>query len=195
MKIRTLLLTLVVMASFGLAGCNDFGQVDQGRTVGFDPATKTVTFVQDVDHDQLNPNYSGSIVSFKLPVDPAEIGPLPKVGERVKLDLEKKCIILYNTQTKALETVPITIVDVQKDLGRNHPLVKGKAFPIIDKAKNSITEYSARQRSLVTFTVPESMIDLPPATWEAGDEVRLYYKEKGQALRFMNISKTNIYKK
>lgn len=195
MKIRTLLLTLVVMASFGLAGCNDFGQVDQGRTVGFDPATKTVTFVQDVDHDQLNPNYSGSIVSFKLPVDPAEIGPLPKVGERVKLDLEKKCIILYNTQTKALETVPITIVDVQKDLGRNHPLVKGKTFPIIDKAKNSITEYSARQRSLVTFTVPESMIDLPPATWEAGDEVRLYYKEKGQALRFMNISKTNIYKK
>lgn len=195
MKIRTLLLTLVVMASFGLAGCNDFGQVDQGRTVGFDPATKTVTFVQDVDHDQLNPNYSGSIVSFKLPVDPAEIGPLPKVGERVKLDLEKKCIILYNTQTKALETVPITIVDVQKDLGRNHSLVKGKTFPIIDKAKNSITEYSARQRSLVTFTVPESMIDLPPATWEAGDEVRLYYKEKGQALRFMNISKTNIYKK
>ena len=128
-------------------------------------------------------------------MDPAETGPLPNVGERVKLDLEKKCIVLYNTQTKALETVPITIVDVQKDLGRNHPLVKGKAFPVIDKAKNTITEYSPRQRALVTFTVPESMIGLPPATWEAGDEVRIYYKEKGQALRFMNISKTNIYKK
>lgn len=195
MKIRTLLCTLVAAASFGLAGCNDFGQVDQGRTVGFDPATKTVTIVQDVKHDQLNPDYSGSIVSYKLPVDPNETGPLPKVGERVKLDLEKKCIVLFNTQTKTLETVPITIVDVQKDIGRNHPLVKGKPFPIIDKAKNTVTEYSPRQRALVTFTVPDSMISLPPATWEAGDEVRVYYKEKGQALRYMNISKTNIYKK
>ncbi len=195
MKIRTLLCTLVAAASFGLTGCNDFGQVDQGRTIGFDPATKTVTIVQDVKHDQVNPDYSGAIVSFKLPVDPAEVGPLPAVGERVKLDLEKKCIILYNVQTKALETVPITILDVQKDLGRNHPLVKGKTFPIIDKEKKSITEYSPRQRALVTFTVPDSMVDLPPATWEAGDEVRIYYKEKGQALRFMNISKTNIYKK
>lgn len=194
MKIRTLLCTLVVAMSFGLTGC-DFGQVDQGRTVGFDPATQTVTIVQDVKHDQFNPDYSGAIVSYKLPADPKEMGPMPMVGERVKLDLEKKAIVLFNTQTKALETVPINIVDVQKDISKTHPMIKGKAFPIIDQAKKTITEYSPRQRALVTFTVPESMLNLPPATWEAGDEVRIYYKEKGQALRFMNISKTNIYKK
>ena len=27
------------------------------------------------------------------------------------------------------------------------------------------------------------------------DEVRIYYKKPGEALRFMNISKTDIYKK
>ena len=34
-------------------------------------------------------------------------------------------------------------------------------------------------------------------TWEAGDEVRIYYKPnaKHQALRFMNITQTNIFKK
>ena len=48
-----------------------------------------------------------------------------------------------------------------------------------------------------TFTIPADKIDLPPSTWEAGDEVRMYYKEnaKHQALRFMNITRTNIFKK
>lgn len=53
----------------------------------------------------------------------------------------------------------------------------GKTFPIIDKDKMSVTEYSARLQALVTFTIPADKIDLPPATWEAGDEVRMYYKE------------------
>ena len=35
----------------------------------------------------------------------------------------------------------------------------------------------------------------PDETWDAGDEARVYYKEEGKALRFMNISKTNIFKK
>jgi len=36
---------------------------------------------------------------------------------------------------------------------------------------------------------------MPENTWDAGDEVRIYYKEAGKALRFMNISKTDIFKK
>lgn len=196
MKIRTLLLTLVVVFSFGLAGC-DFGDVDQGRTIAYDANTKTVTFVQDAKHDQQNPEYNGQVVSFKLPSDPNEVGPLPVPGGRLKLDVEKKSVTIFNPETKTIEVVPVNILDVQQ-LGpnaRNHPLVKGKTFPMIDKAKGSITEFSPRQRLLVTFTVPENMLNLPPSTWEAGDEVRVYFKQKGQALRFMNITRTNIYKK
>ena len=86
---------------------------------------------------------------------------------------------------------------VATGIKRTHPKVHGKTFPIIDKDKMSVTEYSARLQALVTFTIPADKIDLPPATWEAGDEVRMYYKEnaKHQALRFMNITRTNIFKK
>ena len=48
-----------------------------------------------------------------------------------------------------------------------------------------------------SFLHPAEYLELPPSTWEAGDECRIYYKEnaKHQALRFMNVSKTNIFKK
>lgn len=194
MKIRSLLLTLVVALSFGLAAC-DFGTVDQGRTVAFDKAAWTVTIVQDVKHDQLNPDYSGGLVTFKLPSVPEEMGPEPVAGGRLKLDVDKKEIVIFNPETKKVETLPIEVLDVQKSLGRDHPLIKGKAFPVIDKEKGTITEYSARQKLLATFKVPVGMENLPPVTWEAGNEVRIYFKQPGQALRFMNISKTNIYKR
>jgi hypothetical protein len=48
---------------------------------------------------------------------------------------------------------------------------------------------------LVTFNVPEEYFNFPEYTWDAGDEVRIYWKEKGKAIRFMNISKTDIFKK
>ena len=71
----------------------------------------------------------------------------------------------------------------------------GKKFPIVDKDKKAITVYSGRQKLLVTFSVPEEYLALPANTWEAGDEVRIYYKEPGKAARFMNITKTDIFKK
>lgn len=194
MKIRTLLLTLVVALSFGLAAC-DFGQVDQGRCVAFDKNTQTLVMIQDVKHDQQNPEYSGVAVSFKLPADPLEIGPLPVPGGRLKLDVEKSMVVIYNPDTKAIENVAVKMLDVQKNIGKSHPMVKGKTFPVIDKEKFTVTEYSARQKILCTFQVSPEQMSLPAATWEAGNEVRIYFKQAGQALRFMNISKTNIYSK
>ena len=194
MNIRFLLVTLVMALTLGLAGCN-FGDVDQGRTVAFDKKAGVVTIVQDVKHDQLNPDYSGATVTYKVPVDPAEMGPEPVAGGRLKLDVDKKEITIFHPESKKVQVLPIEILDVQKNLGRDHPLVKGKAFPIVDKDKGTITEYSARQRLLATFKVPAGSENLPPATWEAGNEVRVYFKQPGQSLRFMNISKTNIYKR
>jgi len=48
---------------------------------------------------------------------------------------------------------------------------------------------------LVTISVPAEYFSLPDYTWDSGDEVRIYFKEQGKALRFMNISKTDIFKK
>lgn len=194
MKIRSLLLALVVALSFGLAAC-DFGTVDQGRTVAFDKKTGVITIVQDVKHDQLNPDYSGAVVTFKIPTDPAEMGPEPVAGGRLKLDVEKKQVVIYNAASKAVQTVPVEMLDVKRDIGRDNDLVRGKTFPVIDKAKGTVTEYSARQRLVATFKVPEDMMNMPPETWEAGNEVRIYFKQPGVALRLMNITKTNIYRR
>lgn len=194
MKIRTFLLALVVALTFGLVGC-DYGKVDQGRTVAFDKKTGMVTIILDAKHDQQNPEYSGAAVVFKIPSDPAEMGPDPVAGGRLKLDVEKKEVVIYNPNTKAIQAVPVEFTDVKKGVGRDSDLVRGKTFPIADKAAGTITEYSARQRLLATFKVPADMMNMPPATWEAGNEVRIYFKQPGVALRFMNITKTNIYRR
>ena len=196
MKIRNMLLMLVLALSLGLAGC-DFGQVEQGRCVAFDANAKTVTIVLDVKHDQRNPEYTGGIETYLLPSDPAEIGPLPVPGGRVMFDLDKGTVTIYDPAKKALEVINVEFTDKQMNIKPNHPLVRDKKFPIIDDANKTITEYSRRLQALVTFKVPEDKLHLPPETWEAGDEVRMYYKEnaKHQALRFMNITRTNIFKR
>ena len=73
--------------------------------------------------------------------------------------------------------------------------MKGKKFPLVEKDKKAITIYSGRQKLLTTFSLPDEYFALPDDTWEAGDEVRVYYKEPGKALRFMNITRTDIFKK
>jgi alpha-D-ribose 1-methylphosphonate 5-triphosphate synthase subunit PhnL len=80
-------------------------------------------------------------------------------------------------------------------VGAGDPALAGKSFPVIDKGKQTITIYSGRQKILETISVAEEYLSLPPSTWDAGDEVRIYYKQEGKALRFMNVSRTDIFKK
>jgi hypothetical protein len=65
----------------------------------------------------------------------------------------------------------------------------------VDQDKKTITIYSGRQKMLTTFSVPAEYFGFPEYTWDAGDEVRIYWKEKGKAIRFMNITRTDIFKK
>ena len=51
MRMRNVILTLVLALSLGLTAC-EFGQVEQGRCVAFNPETKTLLVVLDVNHDQ-----------------------------------------------------------------------------------------------------------------------------------------------
>jgi len=190
-----LVASLAAALLLGGFGCGEQGKVDQGRVIAFDKAKETVTFIIDVKHDTANPDYSGAPVTFTLPKDPAERGEDPKAGLRMKLDTKTREIVIYDMLTKGMAKINYTLIDQKENVGKDSPLVEGKKFPIVDKDKKAITVYSGRQKLLVTFSVPEEYLALPANTWEAGDEVRIYYKVPGKAARFMNITKTDIFKK
>jgi len=199
---RTLFMLMVAGLTFGVLGCDEYGKVDQGRVIAFDKDKQTVTVIEDKNMDSQNPDYA--ILpphTYTMPTDPAERGADPKIGLRMKIDADAKIIKIFNPNTQVIEDLPITIVDAQKDIAKDHPLVfdkgenKAKKFPVVDKDKKDITIYSGRQKLLVTFSVPDEYFSFPEYTWDAGDEVRIYWKEKGKAIRFMNISKTDIFKK
>jgi hypothetical protein len=186
---------LIILPFALLCGCGDLGKVDQGRVIEFNEAKGTVTFIQDVKADIGNPDYSGAPHVYIMPKDPSERGADPKAGKRMKLDAKTREIVIYDDASKGFKKIAYTLIDEKDGVGKDNPLVKDKKFPIVDKAKKTVTIYSGRQNILITFSLPEEYLALPADTWEAGDEVRVYYKEPGKALRFMNISKTDIFKK
>lgn len=179
----------------GGLGCGELGKVDQGRVIAFDKAKETVTFINDVKHDPANPDYSGAPITFSLPKDPADRGEDPKAGKRIKLDAKTREIVIYDTGTQSMKKIAYTLIDQKEKVGKADPLVKDKKFPLVEKDKKAITIYSGRQKILTTFSLPDEYFALPDDTWEAGDEVRVYYKEPGKSLRFMNITRTDIFKK
>jgi hypothetical protein len=176
-------------------GCGEQGKVEQGRVIGFDKNKETVTFIVDTKHDTANPDYNGAPLTFALPKEPMERGEDPKAGMRMKLDTKTKEIVIYDPASKSMKKINYTLIDQKENVAKNSPLVVDKKFPIVDQDKKAITVYSGRQKLLVTFSVPDEYLGLPANTWEAGDEVRIYYKEPGKAARFMNITKTDIFKK
>ncbi len=181
-------------------GCGEQGKVEQGRVIAFskdktDTDKDTVTFIVDVKHDAANPDYSGAPVTFLLPKVPSERGADPKPGLRMKLDAKAKEIVIYDPAAQAMKKISYTLLDQKEGVAKDDPLVQGKKFPMVDRTKKAITIYSGRQKLLTTFSVPDEYLSLPDNTWEAGDEIRIYYKEPGKAARFMNITKTDIFKK
>jgi len=190
-----LVASLAATLVLGGLGCGDLGKVDQGRVIAFDNAKGTVTFINDVKHDLANPDYSGAPMTFSLPKDPADRGEDPKAGKRMKLDAKTREIVIYDAGTQSMKKITYTLIDQKEKVGKDDPLVKGKKFPLVEKDKKAITIYSGRQKLLTTFSLPDEYFALPDDTWEAGDEVRVYYKEPGKSLRFMNITRTDIFKK
>lgn len=192
-------IVISIMALLPLAllwGCGELGQVDQGRVIAYDKDKGIVTLIQDKKGEPGNPDYNTLPPhTYTIPADPNEMGPVPKAGYRMKLDAKAKKITIFDPATQTFKVIPYTLIDQRENVGKDNPLVKDKTFPIIDKEKKTITEYSGRQKLLVTFAVPDEYFNLPEHVWEAGDEVRVYYKEPGKALRMMNITRTDIFKK
>ena len=87
-------------------------------------------------------------------------------------------------------------MDVEKNISAKHPKVAGKTFPVVDKEKQTVTVYWRCLQALATFACLRPRW-IPPYVWTAGDEMRIAYRnaDKGQAIRIMNVSKTNIFQK
>ena len=191
MKTRNILMTLALAASMGLVACSgDYKHtVEQGRCVKF--ADDTVTFVRDGNTDPRHaPVYENKVLTFKMPVDPKEKGPEPVPGSLISFNADKKEVAVFINDS--MQTVPVEVVNVQKGVPSHNSAVKDKKFPMVNKDKNEVTLYL--NRTLATLKIP-GVLPADEAFWTAGDSVRVFFKEKGQALRYMNITKTNIFKK
>jgi len=199
-RILPVLLGLFLLPA--LVGCQEYGKVLQGRVVEYDKGKRQITFITEVSHDWKNPRYKGlPPVTMTLPTDPEEMGPEPKAGGRIELDVPGSKFIIYDKASQGFKDVPFTLVDSLKNVEGDHPLLmdaasgQPKKFPVVDKEKKTITVYSKRQKLLTVAQVADEYLNLPVSTWDAGDEIRAYYLQEGKIQRFMNMSKTDIFKK
>lgn len=189
-------LTLAMAALMMIMSCDEMGKVIQGRTIAYDKENKKVTFIEDKSLEKGKPEYVLlPPVVYITPEDPNEMGAPPSAGQRMKLDVDNNTITIFDTATQQFKDITYTLIDKKVQVGKDDPLVRDKTFPIVNKYEKSIQIYSKRQKTLVTFSLPDEYFSLPDETWSAGDEVRIYYKERGKALRMMNITKTDIFKK
>ncbi len=193
---------LFILPLVFVAGCQEYGKVDQGRVIKFEKDSRSVTFIRDGNSDPQNPDYNHlPPLTYTLPTNPEDTGPEPKAGLRMKLDTKNRQIVIFDPASQGFKTLTYTLIDQKEDVGKDDPLVfnkaegKAKKFPAVDREKKTITIYSARQKIVTTFSLPDEYFSMPDATWDAGDEVRVYYKEAGKSLRFMNITRTDIFKK
>jgi hypothetical protein len=174
--------------------------------VAFDKEKSQVTIIVDDNIDAKKPPNYATLPAhvYTLPAAGSERGADPTPALRMNLNVDKKIITMYNPKSKALEELPFEVIADHKDVDvrRQHPLVfdratkKAISFPKIDEANRVIDIYSRRQLRLTTIKLSEAdFAKYKGQEWDAGDEVRIYYKEPGKSLRFMNITKTNVMRR
>lgn len=187
---------LSILLMMMVTGCDEQGKVIQGRVIAYDKDSMQVTFIEDETQTPGKPEYTRLPPKvFKTPEDTNEMGADPVPGLRMKLDIENNSITIFDTATRQFKDIPYTLIDKKENVDKNDSVVKGRQFPIIDRTAGTIQIFSKRQKTLVTFSLPPEFFALPEETWASGDEIRIYYKEDGKALRLMNITKTDIFKK
>ncbi len=171
-----------------LTACGDFGQVSQGRVIAYDAAARRVTLIPEGDSAGSSSPGVLPPVTVDAPANPAEMGPAPSAGGLMKVDAKKHTLVIYNRISQAFQTVVYT------PLGEKTNVAKKPGPPVVDRAAKTITFYAAADKRLITFAAPEELLSLPANTWQSGDVVRYYYKNPTQALRMMNVTKTDLSK-
>jgi len=197
MTISKKMLTLLLACAPVLftLGCSDYGKVDQGRVIAFDKQQGLVTVIRDSAAAANKPKYDVlPPITVKVPTDPDEMGPHPAAGKRLLFDTDSKKIVVFDSIAGSIKTITYTPLVEASNVAKDDARVKGVQFPIIDRQNKAITIYSSRDKKLVKFTLADEYFTLPDDTWQAGDDVRYYFKQPGQALRMMNVSKTDVMK-
>jgi hypothetical protein len=179
-----------------LAGCGNFGRVNQGKVVHYDRDKGVVTLIQDSNYtDPAKPKFDLlPAVTVRTPLDPHEMGPLPEAGNLLSLDLERKQIELYDPATRRIVAFEFRLLEQRANVSPD-ARIPGVQFPAVDRQQKTVTLYLRPRQTLITCAVPDEFLALPEDTWKSGDEVRYYYKDPGQALRMMNVTRTDISKK
>ncbi|MGA3078918.1 MAG: DUF4881 domain-containing protein [Bryobacteraceae bacterium] len=178
----------LIAAALALAGCGPLGKVEQGRVIAYDPQTRQVTLIlEGAAATRSGPGVLPP-VTIEAPTDPNEMGPAPAAGGLLLLDARNRRIVIYDRATQAFRTIPYT------PLAERRNVAKSPGPPVVDRVKKTITLYAAKDRTLITFGVSDDLLAMPADTWRAGDVVRYYYKDPGQALRLMNVTRTDLSK-
>jgi hypothetical protein len=192
---KSLVTLAAVAALWFAAGCANFGKVDQGRAVAYDKQKGVVTLILDSAPKADQPKYDVlPPMAVTLPRDLKEIGPAPEAGKLVSYDMKKRTVDFFDQASGTVKTVTYVLVEERNGVSRDDPRVAKVKLPVVDRQKKTVTIYSRRRKILLTFSVPDEYLALPDDTWKAGDEIRYYYKQPGQALRLMNVSKTDLSK-
>jgi hypothetical protein len=169
-----------IAALFAASGCEVSGKVEQGRVIAYDKKADLVTLIPEPG--VLPP------VTVKTPADPDEMGPVPAAGKLMRVDSKARQIVIYETASHGFRTISYT------PIAQRSNVMKAPKTPAVDRAKKTITVYSPEQHVLVTFAGSEELLAMPDDTWRSGDVVRYYYKEPVQALRMMNVTRTDLSK-
>jgi hypothetical protein len=179
-----------------LAGCGGFGKVQQGRAVAYYPEQGRLTLILDSNpRDLRNPRYDVlPAATVHVPADRSQMGPAPRAGKLLSVDVRGRQATVFEEPTQSIRVIPITPLEVRDQVARDDARVTSARLPRVDRAAGTITVYSPHHRQIVTFALAEQHLTLPESTWAWGDEVRYYYKEPGQALRLMNVTRTDLTK-
>ncbi len=183
-------------AALALASCGGFGRVNQGQVIAYDKAGGIVTVISDSNYkepgkprfDVLPP------VAVRVPMNRHEMGPEPQAGRLLSADLASRTLTVYDDVSGALRQVPFTPVAVEEPVYTDDPRVSGHRFPVVNPAAGTVTIYIPSRHLLLAAALERESLALPAETWRCGDEVRYYYKVAGQALRLMNVTRTNLNK-
>lgn len=188
MTTRKSWMAALAAGALAASGCHVTGQVEQGRAIAYDRATQTVTLIpESLAAGKASPGVLPP-VTVKLPADPEERGLEPAAGKLMRVDAKAHCLVVFDSKAQSFRTIPYTPVAELRDVK------KAPRTPAIDRAKKTITVYSAERHALITFAASDDLLALPADTWRAGDVVRYYYREPQQALRFMNVTATDLSK-
>jgi len=175
-------------AALAAAGCGGLGQVEQGRVIAYNPQARRVTLIREA-RDPAAPS-PGLLppVTVRTPADPDEMGPAPAAGRLMQIDSNHHQLVIFDTDRADFRTMRYSAIEERRNVDRD------PGTPQIDRARKTITIYSAGTRTLITLAADDAMLAMPADTWRCGDVVRYYYKDPAQAMRLMNVTQTDLSK-